>query len=396
MSMRWPRLQLREILDERREVPDQNEVALGRIRIVAKIGFAEGNLELRTGVTTKTELILVRPGDLLVSGINAAKGAIAIYKKQEPHPIAATIHYGAYSVRKNIADTAYLWWYLRSRSFRELLHDALPGGIKTELKAKRLLPLKIPLPPLSEQRRIVTRIEELAAKISDVRALRLTADADAAAIVSSAFVKMFVDGQSKGWKRARLGDVLVEACYGTSEKTHDDRSGVAVLRMGNIQDGRLSVTSLKYLHLSERDKRKLILRAGDILVNRTNSAELLGKCAVFDIPGEFAFASYIIRLRINQSQADPALIAAYINSPLGRAYIFSVKRQMTGQANVNSKTLRAMPILLPALDEQHNIVALLDSIRRRADALRRIQATVTVELHALLPSIIDRAFKGEL
>src|SRR5436305_249946 len=88
-----------------------------------------------------------------------------------------------------------------------------------------------------------------------------------------------------------------------------------ILRMGNIQNGRLNLRDLKYLHLNDDERAKLLLAKGDILVNRTNSAELVGKCAVFDMEGDYGFASYLIRLRLDMKRADSNLVAIYINSP---------------------------------------------------------------------------------
>jgi type I restriction enzyme, S subunit len=192
-----------------------------------------------------------------------------------------------------------------------------------------------------------------------------------------------------------LGDYVLDDCYGTSEKTIDDEGGVPILRMGNIQNGKIDLGSLKYLHLSERDRGRLLLQPGDILVNRTNSAELVGKCAVFDLPGDYSFASYLIRLRLDERRAEPRLVAAYINSPIGRSYMMSEKRQMTGQANVNAAKLRALPIALPCLADQQRIVEYLDSLQPKVDALMRLQAETAAELDTLLPAILDRAFRGE-
>jgi type I restriction enzyme S subunit len=277
-----------------------------------------------------------------------------------------------------------------------LLAEHVPGGIKTELKAKRLLPIPIPLPSLSEQRRIVARIEELAAQINEARTLRQQAAEEAEALTANQIKAMFDHGQGLGWTSGRLGDYVVDDCYGSSEKTHDDSSGTPVLRMGNIQNGRLDTRDLKYLHVAEKERAKLILKHGDILVNRTNSAELVGKCAVFDLAGDFAFASYLIRLRLDIERAEPRLVASYMNSPAGRAYMFSERKQMTGQANVNATKLKALPIALPPLSEQRQIVAELDALQAEVDALKRLQSETAAELDALLPSILDKAFKGEL
>src|SRR3972149_999627 len=132
MSKTWPVVRLGDVLVERREVPDSADLALGRMRIISKIGFNDGKIELRSGVGTKTGMILVQPGDLLVSGINATKGAIAVYSEKNEQPVAATIHYGAYEVRDDRVDVTYVWWYLRSGAFRRTLLQAAPGGVKTE------------------------------------------------------------------------------------------------------------------------------------------------------------------------------------------------------------------------------------------------------------------------
>ena len=166
--------------------------------------------------------------------------------------------------------------------------------------------------------------------------------------------------------------------------------------MGNIQNGHLDFRDLKYLHLTQKDRGKLLLERGDILVNRTNSAELVGKCAVFESGRECSFASYLIRLRTDKLQAEPRLVAAYINSPLGRAYMLAEKTQMTGQANVNATKLKALPIALPPIQEQRHIVSELDALEVEVEALKRLQAETAAELNALLPAILDRAFKGEL
>jgi type I restriction enzyme S subunit len=249
---------------------------------------------------------------------------------------------------------------------------------------------------LAEQRRVVARIEALAAQIHEARTLRHQAAEEAEALIANKIKALFEKGKDSGWKFGRLGDYVADDCYGSSEKTHDDSSGTPVLRMGNIQNGRLDLRNLKYLHIAEKDRAKLVLKRGDIVVNRTNSAELVGKCAVFDEEREFAYASYLIRLRLDTDRADPCLVASFINSPAGRAYMFSERKQMTGQANVNATKLKALPISLPSLAEQRRIVAELGALQAEVDALKRLQAETAAELDALLPAILDRVFKGEL
>jgi len=192
-------------MTERCETPSEEDLVSGRVRIIEKISFDTGRIQLRSNGTTRTGMILVRPGDLVVSGINAAKGAIAIYGPDATEPVAATIHYAAYISNSARVDVRFLWWMLRSRFFRELLNEYLPGGIKTELKAKRLLPVPVPLPPLTEQRRIVARMEELAAKINEARHLRLKASEDGDVLLDAARESIFENVAMGRW-RVRLSD----------------------------------------------------------------------------------------------------------------------------------------------------------------------------------------------
>ena len=156
----WPPTPLGDIMKERNEPPDTEDLALGRIPIVRTISSKDGtiNVEHRP---TQTKMILVRPGDLLLSGMNATKGGFAIYGAEKKSPIAATIHYSAYKVDKKRGDINYLWWILRSPGFRRLLLKTTPSAIKAEVKAQQLLALEIPLPPLDKQKEIVARIRDI-------------------------------------------------------------------------------------------------------------------------------------------------------------------------------------------------------------------------------------------
>ena len=234
----------------------------------------------------------------------------------------------------------------------------------------------------------------ISVRIAKANSLREEASQEVDYLYGREVAELFTN--AKDWQTYNLGELTTDVCYGTSEKAHSERIGTPVFRMGNIQSGKLDLSDMKYMHPSQQELQKLTLQKGDILVNRTNSAELVGKCAVFDLDGDYLFASYIIRLKLDPQKANPYLVAEYINSPLGRAYMFAERKQMTGQANVNSQKLRALPIKLPPLEEQRRIVAYLDSVQARLASLRELQSATGEELSALLPSVLDRAFKGEL
>ncbi len=340
----------------------------------------------------------VEHGDFVYNRLFAWKGSFAI-ATEENHGCYVSNEFPVFTINRDRAEGKYLWRYFSRASAWDEALSLSSGGTPTSrnrLKEEKLFAMKIPLPSLDEQRRIVAWIEELATKIEEARGLRRQAAIEAEGLVSTAISTLFSEGIEKGWLAGSLGDYVIDDCYGTSEKADDDESGTPILRMGNIQVGRLVLRDLKYLHLNEKDRAKLLLTPGDILVNRTNSAELVGKCSVFNLEGEYAFASYLIRLRLDTTRAEPRLVASYINSPSGRAYMFSERKQMTGQANVNATKLKALPIALPPLAEQRSIMAYLDDLQDKVDALKGLQAATAGELDALLPSVLDKAFKGEL
>lgn len=397
MSQDWPMVPLGEMLVQDREyiaAPEPREYPKLSVKLYGK------------GVTLDTPADgsqlkmkrhqLAEAGQVILSEIWGKKGAIG-FVPPEGKGALCTSHFFLFNVLGDKILPAWLQNVFTSNYLAEQLDSSAFGTTGyAAVRPKDLLAATIPLPPLPEQRRIVAKVEELAAKIEEARGLRARAAQESAMLIGSEVRHIFTDGPTAGWERGVLGDFVLNTCYGTSEKTNSDGTGTPILRMGNIQNGRLDTRGLAHLLLDEAQRRKLVLDHGDIVVNRTNSAELVGKCAVFDLDREYGFASYLIRVRLDRSRADPWLVAIYINSPIGRKYMFQERKQMTGQANVNAQKLKALPIVLPPLPEQRRIVAYLDALQAKVDALKALQAQTAAELDALLPSVLDKAFKGAL
>jgi type I restriction enzyme S subunit len=397
MGVSWPTVRLGEVLRQvsRAEPVDPTkDYRLLGVRLDGQGPFLRETVS--GGETAAMRLHRVAAGDFIYSRLFAWRGAFGIIS---PDLDACYVsgEFPTFTPVSDRLDTRFLRYWFRLPTTLALVESDCSGSTpltRNRFKEQFFLGLEIPLPPLGEQRRIVGRIEALAAEIESARRLRKEAVQEAEAVTATYLVRLFDEGGERGWLSGSLGDYVADDCYGTSEKTTDDSTGTPVLRMGNIQSGEVDLRNLKYLQFTEKDRRKLFLRRGDILVNRTNSAELVGKCAVFDVEGDFSFASYLIRLRLELERAVPQLVAAYINSPRGRAYMFNERRQMTGQANVNATKLKALPIALPPLPDQRRIVAELDALQAEVDRLKVAQAETAAELDALLPSILDRAFKG--
>lgn len=209
----WPKVKISKFLVARQETPNPEKVSSGEYSIISKISFASGQIELRDHAKTNTNMITIAPGDLVISGINAGKGAIAIYGKENERPATATIHYSSYEVNENLADIEFLWWFFRSEGFREILRLGLPNGIKTELRPNKFLSLEIPLPPLPEQKRIVKKIKEIEDRTKLIINTEDYIEKAVNAIVPSALSKIFGDAD---WKKDKIGDLIEEIKTGTT------------------------------------------------------------------------------------------------------------------------------------------------------------------------------------
>jgi type I restriction enzyme S subunit len=396
MNYPWPAVPLGEVLTERQEVPRQDALASGEVRIVAKIGFNDGEIQLRSDGDTRTNMILIRPGDLVLSGINAAKGAIAVYKRENKSPIAATIHYAAYEVNEERADIGYLWWLLRSQTFRDILFQNVPGGIKTELKAKRLLPIPVPLPPLPEQRRIVAKIKAMYAKIGEAKGQRSSASQLAASIIKTRIQDTVEHVEATG----KLGAVLTgKPRNGWSARCDNAEDGTPVLSLGAVTGFHYRQTEFKRTSLNSQPEAHFWLKGGDLLITRSNTPELVGHAAIFNgTPFPCIYPDLMMRVDVDDKYADPKFVWYWLQSHVVRQFI---QKEAKGTSPTMKKISQGTVMQIPfpeglLLNEQRRIVAYLDGLQAQVDALKKLQTQTAAELDALLPSILDRTFKGEL
>lgn len=274
-------------------------------------------------------------------------------------------------------------------------HDKLLAQVTTaahgtkKLDSRVLQNLEIPLPPLSEQRRIAAILGHADA----LRAKRRQVLAHVDALTQSVFVDMFGNPRSwhDRWPMGTIDDLASAVAYGTSAKagTH---GRWPVLRMGNItDDGRLDLSDLKYLDLSTGEIEKFTVRRGDLLFNRTNSREKVGKSAVVRNETPMAYAGYLIRVRFEDA-ATAEFVSAYLNGAHGREVRKKMAKVAVNQANINASEMRNISIPLPP-----------PQIRARfGEHLKVILARRDVLLHAvdmdteLFASLQHRAFRGEL
>ena len=196
-----------------------------------------------------------------------------------------------------------------------------------------------------------------------------------------------------------IGELEKRLQYGCSKRADVDPVGLPILRMSNMQPDGWDLRDLKYVELTDNERDLWLLDQGDILFNRTNSKELVGKCEVFREPGEWVFASYLMRLTVDTGQASPDFVSAYLSSPGGRAQIERESRQIIGMTNINAEEIRTLRIPLPPPKIQAALLAELDAARTARDAglaagelaLDGLDAFILDELGICLPPPHDDA-----
>ena len=248
----------------------------------------------------------------------------------------------------------------------------------------------IPLPEIHEQQRIV----DLLSRAEGIVRLRRQAQQKAAALIPAIFVAMFGEPATnpKGLDVVALGDVLAGADYGSSAKAGDEEIGLPMIRMGNVDyRGNVDLAALKYVDLPPDDVARFGLKGGDILFNRTNSKELVGKTGLWIGDREAILASYFIRLRVDERLARPFFVWAFMNTPHMKRVLFETARGAIGQANINSRELRAFRIPLPALDVQVRFEARCRDVL----ALRVQQDQATAKAEAAFQALLAKAFASD-
>lgn len=306
----------------------------------------------------------------------------------------------------------YVYYWLRF--IRPVIEDMGSGSTFTEISGSKCKEIPLLLSPLTEQKRIVKKVEALLARVNAARERLANAPAILkrfrqtvlTAACSGRLTKDWrvLSGPSEEgelpstWRSIDAGETYIDARYGTSMKCDRNQKGIPVLRVPNIAAGIINLSDLKYASFTKKELVSLAVRESDIVICRTNgSLELIGKAAVIPkLDREYTFASYLIRVRVDGAVLLPRYFHVFLSSPLGRDIIEELARSTAGQFNLNLEILRNLPIPLPPLEEQHEIVHRVEALFKLADAIEKRIATATIQADKLTQAILAKAFRGEL
>lgn len=251
---------------------------------------------------------------------------------------------------------------------RHTLNQEAHGIAQKGIYLKQLSSLSIPLPPKSTQLAIVSELD----KINELIRLKKEQLKDFDNLAQSLFYEMFGDPveNEKGWEAKKLGDVCTDIKYGTS-KPASENGRYTYLRMCNLTtDGFLDLSNTKQIDIPDDEIEKCIVRYGDILFNRTNSIELVGKTCLFDKKEPMVIAGYIIRVRLNDTLL-PVVLSRMFNLASIKKLLRSMAKGAVNQANINSKELASIRIPLPPLSLQRLFAQRIEQIEREKSEVQK-------------------------
>lgn len=356
--------------------------------------WGEGAYERATidgSQTAAKTLTLVKENDLIINKIWVRHGSTAI----ATHIVdgcAASGEFPTFELDRSRVEPRWIHWMTKTQHFWSKC-DGLSQGTsgKNRIKPELFLTIEIPLPPLAEQRRIVARIEELAVRIAEARGLRRQAVTESKLLMPSMTDRVLTQS---GADETTVEAVARSVTDGDHLPPPRTETGIPFLFISDVVGGKVDLSTCKWV--SPDYYRNLspsrIAKRNDVLYTAVGS---YGVPCLVDIDEPFCFQRHIAIIKPDQQKILPA----YLTRSLSSSRVFEqATAGATGSAQltVPLKTIRTLRFPLPSLPEQRRIMAYLDGVQARMDEVKRLQAETAAELDALLPSVLDRAFRGAL
>jgi type I restriction enzyme S subunit len=284
-------------------------------------------------------------------------------------------------------DQKFLYYALKKRGFK----DVITGAAQPQITREGLSKIVLDIP---ESKEYQLHIANLLGKAENLISQRKESIRLLDEYLKSMFLEMFGDTSKNRnkFQKGTIRDVITAVKYGTSSPAEDEGL-YPYLRMNNITpDGYMDYSKLKYINIyDEREKEKYVVRKGDLLFNRTNSKELVGKTGVFNEDYEMIIAGYLIRVRTNE-KANPWFLWGYLNSIHGKQTLLGMCKSIVGMANINAQELQGIKIVIPPIELQTQFAQIVE----KTEALKTQYQQSLEELEYLYGSLSQRAFRGEI
>ena len=326
----------------------------------------------------------LRAGDILICTSSGSKDLVgkAAYIEND-----LNVTFGAFCkvIRPKGIESAFLGHFFQSQIYRHSISESCIGVNINNIRGEHIDNLEIPLPSLSEQKAIAEKLDKVSILIEKRKQQLCLLDT----LVKSKFVEMFgsFPDNPRGWNIGTIKDVVSDVRYGSSRPAIKDGK-YKYLRMNNITyDGELDLSDIKYIDVPDNELSKCAVRRGDVLFNRTNSKELVGKTCVYDQDEMMVLAGFIIRVRVND-QVLPEFLSAFLNTRYSKQMLLGMCKAAIGQANINAQEMQNIKLYIPPIEFQDRFVQLKNRTKKSKEKIK--QSLSTLEL--LKKSLMQKYF----
>ena len=336
-------------------------------------------------------VLRIEPGDLVFNNVFAWEGAVAVAGPDEAGMIGSH-RFVTYTVNARKAVPEFLRLFFTTKAGLEILGKASPGsaGRNKTLGLDRFISYSIPLPPLSEQQKIVEWVDAVATRIKEASELRNRANSLIDVVLQARRETLFLNlERSNGIPLGQIADCRLGKMLSGNQTDHE--SGTPYLRNANIQWDRLDLSSVNRMEVSEKDREELSLREGDILICEGGD---IGKCAIWnnELSG-CIFQKALHRVRVDRKLVRPRYLLHQLVWLAKRGDFTGVKTQTT-IAHLTGVVLKRIQVQLPSIHLQDQIVGQLDGLKRHLEQCRSVSNQLTSEMKSLFPAVLHEVFQG--
>ena len=286
-----------------------------------------------------------KKGDIYVALSGATTGKLGIMEDEKKYIINQRV--GIIRLKQKSVSQSYIKFFLLKQT--ERIIDEATGCAQPNISPKQIGEYDVPVFPEKEMLQISDILNNIVCVIKHYKAMIKKYDD----LIKARFIEMFGRPfiNNLNWESKQIKNVVNEVKYGTS-KPSVENGEYKYLRMNNLTyDGRFDLTDLKFISLDNDELEKCVVRKGDVLFNRTNSLDLIGKTADFDFDEDMVIAGYIIRIRLKETIV-PKFFSMYMNTDEVKLHLRTIAKGAVNQANINAQELQGIPIYIPPIELQ--------------------------------------------
>jgi len=370
-------LKLGNILNQRLDKPDEFEIMTGRVKIISKISFNDGKIELRPDTFTNTQMILVKPGDLVISGINVMKGAVAIYSEKETESLAATIHYSSYEINEKYIDRKYLWYLLRSKFLQNYIRTNTANGIKNEIRPNFFLNINFSCPSLKTQKKIVQEIELFLIDINDIIQKKEDQLNSIEEIIPKKLESLLgnpdkkLDGLFGDIKFDQLEKYVIDVADGPHITPNYVTEGIPFITVKNIISGKIDFSNVDYITYDDHKlfENRAKAEKGDVLLSKDGT---IGIPCFINNDYRFSYFVSVALIKPNNNLLNGEYLTWILKTP----YIQNkIKQNSRGDMirHLVLREIRKLQIPLISLPNQIELSCYFNILQQKIDELVKIQ-----------------------